>query len=715
MGLIESVKGMFTSKGKTTVETQTRTSYSHPFNAINKYIPLKAELKLYKVMREAIPILDTAIYKIDRLKGDFKVIVKENEKIQGEINEFLSNVQVNAKERGFFTFLNNYFMTTLEGGFSFGEIVVNNSKDDIYALKNIESSRMKLRQTENPLEILICEQRHGNIEPVVLPYQNLLLYTALNPEGDNPYGVSLFRSMPFVTGLLLKILNSIGINWDRFGNVRYSVTYKPDKDNLTGEKAMERAKDIQTQFSNAITEGKTGTVKDFFGVGDIEVKVIGADNQILDCEVPVKIILEQLVAKTGLPPFLLGLSWSTTERMSSQQADLLTSELEAYRRLLEAPSRQVIDLWLQLKGYRCNYELEWNDINLQDEVEMAKAELYRRQAEEKKINNVIKKRNQNFINQDVAAEELGYEKPAGEAPTTQQQPQTQEQKHLSKVKDFKQWYHKSLDNKNKEFFDIPNDDPRIQEVEKGFTDAIMDSIKALEKEIIKLIPQEKAYKKELNPEIEEGVKGAIAGWLARMIGSKESDSEIDREGIYNMHMLRSFAFGINEGNRIAKEEHPDIAPAVNRLIPSYSNPYLSELVNNGMELVKTKAKYMQDTVLYIMGTHAANGDNPEVWARSLHNELGGKRWYWERLARSESAMAIDRAMLAEYEAEEFPYVEWSCAVDACPICQALNGLMWAISNAPRVVEDTHPNCRCRKVPKTRRQYEEWLGANRQAA
>ena len=31
-------------------------------------------------------------------------------------------------------------------------------------------------------------------------------------------------------------------------------------------------------------------------------------------------MLEQLVAKTGLPPFLLGLSWSSTERMSAQQA-----------------------------------------------------------------------------------------------------------------------------------------------------------------------------------------------------------------------------------------------------------------------------------------------------------------------------------------------------------------------------------------------------------
>ena len=59
----------------------------------------------------------------------------------------------------------------------------------------------------------------------------------------------------------------------------------------------------------------------------------GADNQILDSSVPIRQILEQLVSKTGIPPFMLGLSWSSTERMSTQQADLLTTEMTAIRRL----------------------------------------------------------------------------------------------------------------------------------------------------------------------------------------------------------------------------------------------------------------------------------------------------------------------------------------------------------------------------------------------
>ena len=81
--------------------------------------------------------------------------------------------------------------------------------------------------------------------------------------------------------------------------------------------------------------GRQGAVRDFVAVGDLDIKVIGADNQVLDSQVPVRQILEQLVARTGIPPFLLGLSWSSTERMSAQQADLMTSEITALRRTLE--------------------------------------------------------------------------------------------------------------------------------------------------------------------------------------------------------------------------------------------------------------------------------------------------------------------------------------------------------------------------------------------
>ena len=101
-------------------------------------------------------------------------------------------------------------------------------------------------------------------------------------------------------------------------------------------------------------------------------------------------MLEQIVAKTGLPPFMLGLSWSSTERMSSQQADVLTSELEAYRHILTPVIRKICTAFLRSRGFGCSPEIVWDNITLQDEVELSRARLYNAQAE--KLESENKKR-----------------------------------------------------------------------------------------------------------------------------------------------------------------------------------------------------------------------------------------------------------------------------------------------------------------------------------
>ena len=134
-------------------------------------------------------------------------------------------------------------------------------------------------------------------------------------------------------------------------------------------------------------ESRNGAVRDFVAVGDVGIRVIGGDAPILDSEVPVRQLLEQIVAKTGIPPFMLGLSWSSTERMSAQQADLLTTEITAIRRTLTPVVERICRLWLRMHGYTCGFEVVWDDINLQDQVEEARAELYRQQARKLKLEN----------------------------------------------------------------------------------------------------------------------------------------------------------------------------------------------------------------------------------------------------------------------------------------------------------------------------------------
>ena len=186
----------------------------------------------------------------------------------------------------------------------------------------------------------------------------------------------MLRSMPFLANILMKIFDAMGKNWERMGNVRFAITCK-DND---GGNAGERCGQVAREWSAAMQSGRDGAVRDFVCAGDVDIRTIGADNQILDSEVPVRQILEQLVAKTGIPPFLLGLSWSSTERMSSQQADIMTSEIAAIRRSLEPVVERICEFWLRLRGFDDRVIVNWQDVNLQDEESEARAALYRAQA-----------------------------------------------------------------------------------------------------------------------------------------------------------------------------------------------------------------------------------------------------------------------------------------------------------------------------------------------
>ncbi len=369
---------LFTGKKRPAPRVQLRSAQRHPFGVLDGYVPLGGgDIRLYRAIREAVPVVDAAVMKIIRLAGGCSVKC-EDARAEKELAGFLRTVNTGRAQRGLGAFIDAYLDSMITCGRAVGEIVTYGDRD-IAAVICGNVADVQIREGDSPLDFKLCAAADGGVMRE-LPYQELLLFTPFNPEADAPYGVSMLRSMPFLTDILLKIYNSIGINWERAGNVRFAVTYKPQNDIVDKAYARERAELIAHEWSAAMQSGKDGSVRDFVAVGDVDVKVIGADGQVLDSEAPVRQILEQLVARTGIPPFMLGLNWSSTERMSAQQADLMTSELTAIRRTLTPVVERICSLWLRMHGFDCGFEVVWDEINLQDDVEQARAELYRAQA-----------------------------------------------------------------------------------------------------------------------------------------------------------------------------------------------------------------------------------------------------------------------------------------------------------------------------------------------
>ena len=363
--------------GGVTAVCQLRSGTVHPFGALRGYAPLGGgEEMVYRQIREAIPVLDAAVGKLVRLSGGFSVECP-NPECQRRLENFLSTVPCGRGQFGINSFLGGYVDSLLTYGRSVGEMVVANGK--LRAVCWGDVNTLEVWQGDSPLDMVLWgPDEQGNMRP--LPYQQLLLFTTWNPEPAHPYGVSLFRGMPFLADILMKIYQTLGTNWERAGNIRYSVICKGGEE-LDPSVAQERGRQVAAEWGRAMEDAKNGTVRDFVAVGDVEIKVIGGEAPVLDSQVPVRQILEQLVAKTGLPPFLLGLNWSTTERMSGQQADILTSELWALRRTVEPAVRKICKTFLALEGLDDRVTIHWDDISLQDITEEAKAELYKAQAE----------------------------------------------------------------------------------------------------------------------------------------------------------------------------------------------------------------------------------------------------------------------------------------------------------------------------------------------
>ena len=332
------------------------------------------EKELFDRLRYAVPVIDAAIMKIIRLTGGFRLVCSD-ERFQEQLDRFCENVPVGLTGTSLGCFADAFLDSMLTYGSAVGEIVIDEEGRRIAGLWNGDTTSTTVSAGASPFERRYAVRRQdGSLREVAHPER--ILYASLTN------GHSLLRGLPAISSILLRIYQCIGQNYDRAGNVRYAVTYKPQNGASDIASTREHAMQIAREWADGMNSAKCGRVKDFVAVGDVDIRVIGADNKLFDTNVPVRQIMEQIISKLSIPPFLLGLNWSSTERMSSQQADILTSELDYYRRLLTPVLRCIGDAYLCSAGAEAVCSVEWDNINLQDESVLAEARLKNAQARE---------------------------------------------------------------------------------------------------------------------------------------------------------------------------------------------------------------------------------------------------------------------------------------------------------------------------------------------
>lgn len=364
------------------------------------------ELELYREMRKLLPIVDAAIHRLTRLIGTVRV--EASERLIADLEGFLSHVPVNALQRGFDAFLANHIGQMLLYGYAAGEIVPDSGKRGIRALLNLDSRHLRILEDNPPLELGFGYQPPGATQPVRIPRQ-LVLYSANAPEGDSPYGTSILRSVPFVASTVLTMERALQQTWERMGAPSYTVTWSPPEGFLDpdGSRTREIMREIEDSFTQAMqARHDTGLVSDFFAAGNLEAGVLGAEGSQLEFQQTYRALTEQIVARTSLPPFMLGLSWSTTERMSQQQADLLVSEIKNLRLQLEPMIEQLLDLWMALTHRRGRFRVRWSEVSLQDLKDTADAVYRRAMARKADVEALTSMVDRGWVTDEFAREQL---------------------------------------------------------------------------------------------------------------------------------------------------------------------------------------------------------------------------------------------------------------------------------------------------------------------
>jgi hypothetical protein len=362
---------------------------------------------LLEELRRTVPIVDRGVGVLVQLCGG--VEVEASSGVRAELSEWLARVRVNQQQRGFQSWLEGHLDGMLMYGKGVGEMVPTRGRTDLHALTNLDPRSILFKVTDDPLALEVLQRQRHQAAPVRLNPATMAI--SLNGgHVDRPHGVSIFRSIPFVAKAARTIENATAQVWERMGAPPFHINWEPDESfpDPQGTLAGEVLADLKRSWDRVMTarDPEAGGITDMLTSGKVTIRVMGAEGTPLSITEPFRAFAEQMVCLTGLPAWLLGMHWSSTERLAAQQAELIVTQIEAIRRSVMPQVEQIVETRQRLAGKSGRYKLKWTPITLHDRTEQARARAWEAQAAQREIANAVRLWHLGLINQQQAARRI---------------------------------------------------------------------------------------------------------------------------------------------------------------------------------------------------------------------------------------------------------------------------------------------------------------------
>jgi SPP1 gp7 family putative phage head morphogenesis protein len=683
-----------------------------PWDAqLRTFVPQMVNPYFYEALRKAVPLLDGGIDKMVLLDGLVRFEGKD-QVLCDEIDAAMRELPVDDMELGLqsvYALMGNEFY---EQGFAMAERVMDSRGRKLLGVRTADSKGLFARRNEQgniewyyrPPAWEISIRHNGtdytevvlrnnivNVTPGYLSQLNFLrledknlIYNSFHPESNNPYGVSLLRSIEFVAQNLLRIQNATGRAWDRFGDPPFQVTYKTKNRSLKQKDLDARRNQLAQDLANTLAAKRAGNSADFVqAIGaddDIEINVIGGQGEVLEIQLPAQHMVEQILAKVPIPGWMIGLTEAQAGRMADQQSQMALMESKV-RFVSRLPAlKSIVATWLRGEGYTWKAG-DWNIVqelpNLIDVMKQAQAD---------------------FLN--AQAQMMRAGQPASGAPPSPTYAQggdpniakrarlaTRVKKNGDVVTHLTfpcvHQHHKSASDED-DGEPWAEDDAQLPLIEAAAVQGLLDLWDQLEAETREIL------------DLADYAEGGATVWTfdaASMLQPLLDKQQlfIEAAGAEGGPLLQQEFAAFVRGLQNAASEF-DAEAAVGELRAQVAD----QLISRGLELVRDGAvRTYHDGIIEQLRAGAFDGINPERVSQQLADAFDLGDYNWSRLARSEIARAQGFGKVEEYKALGVDKVNFVTAGGACPICEELAAAgPYVIDDAPQPVDDSHPNCRC---------------------
>lgn len=693
---------------------------------------LTVKLKVFEAMREQLPFLDRAIDIRTLLDG---WVTLDEDETDPRAFEVLSNfdecVPLAHMAVGFQNYVGQMRDQADELGFSVGEMVPGADDGGVAYLQIARSTTIAFMRDPQTNLPRLAQRRFGGGTPKILEGVDWLDYLTGPQHKGHPQGYPLAFSLPEVADVMVRVGRALRNNWWRFGSPRFHFHYKGEQG--TGEQTLKnRADALKKAAIDALQAEKAGNVVDLFTYGGSEsavnIEIWGMVKDALAAGDSWKIMAEQLVAKTGLPAWMLGLHWQATYQLTTRQADFLIAEVEQRRKTNGRLIRRTFDRVLALYGLPgARYRFAWDTVNLQDAVEWARAQNLEANAEKNRAaaaqiyaqmqaeghGDIVELMTGKAGKKGTAADPLdAYQGPGiinleGDARTAAVDTliqRTIESRGISGMKlgGFPREIHRN---------------PKIEKLMDELTEAMIAQARVWVGELLRIagLPSEGAIErwaaeqelKGVPDGDDKGTKGprmptnaeidrVFAEWAGSLTGEGLPAAELI-DAIYPAHTVRGMATGTTHAHeQLAAMVRPAGVELAPRIPLGTNMEFVRGFVKRGQKLITNKLTVtFKETSKAILKQGLSEGRSGYQIGYQLWDKIGhGADWHWDRLARSELSMAHNLGSYAEGVNQGCEYEKWLTAGGACELCAGYEGQVWKLGQGPRPVSDTHPNCQC---------------------